>query len=148
MWGEGSKEERHISIVNLESGEVQAVPGSETLHAVRWSPDGHRLSAMTQDAHSPIIYSFFMGKWAELWPKQLGCQHWSKDSRFLYRITGPDSGLMRFEVATGRVLEVRKVREFAITGTLYSCPFWTSEEEPVALKNLNLNQIYRIDRER
>ena len=64
--GEGSKEQQHVSIVNLETGAVQAVPGSDNLFSVRWSPDGNSLAAVTSDKIWPFLYSFRTQKWTEL----------------------------------------------------------------------------------
>lgn len=50
-------QDRHISIVNLETSEVQVVPGSEDMYAPRWSPDGKHLIALAKDAQ-PAFYDF------------------------------------------------------------------------------------------
>ena len=61
---EGSKEQQHVSIVNLETGAVEAVPGSDNLFSVRWSPDGKWLAALSCDKIWPYVYSFATQKWS------------------------------------------------------------------------------------
>jgi hypothetical protein len=77
--------------------------------------------------------------------------HWSKDSRFLYggeKWQGKGNRLIRIEVATKKEEEIRKITEFITTGVISFVPFWTPDDEPIALKDLTSYQIYRIDRDR
>jgi Tol biopolymer transport system component len=143
------KERQHVSIVSLETGTVEDVPGSDNLFSTRWSPDGKWLVALTCDKLWPYVYSFATQKWtllhagAALWP------NWSRDSRFVYFTQRtPESRLVRMEVATGRVEEIRKLSEFPIGGVFEGGAFWTSDEEPVVLKGVSSSQIYRIERDR
>ncbi|MGD0580363.1 MAG: winged helix-turn-helix domain-containing protein [Bryobacteraceae bacterium] len=146
---EGTKEERHVSIVNLETGAVEAVPGSENLFAARWSPDGKWLVALSCDKMWPYVYSFATQKWGLLQPSHTGFDDWSRDSRSVYFTEPvPEARLVRIEVATGKLEEVHKLSEFPITGVRAAGAFWTPDKEPVVLKDLSSSQIYRIERDR
>jgi Tol biopolymer transport system component len=147
--GEAAKEQQHVSIVNLETGAVEAVPGSNNLYSVRWSPDGKWLVALTGDRLWPHVYSFAIQKWAVLQPSHKGFPEWSRDSRSVYFTEWlPESRLVRIEVATGKVEEVRKLMEFPTTGVLAPGASWTPDEEPVVLTDVSSSQIYRIERDR
>ena len=63
--GQVPKGEQHVSIVNLETGAVEAVPGSDNLWSTRWSPDGKWLAALSADKLWPYIYSFATQKSAD-----------------------------------------------------------------------------------
>ena len=143
------KEQQHVSIVNLETGTVEDVPGSDNLYSTRWSPDGKWLVALTRDKQWPFVYSFATRKWTLLHAGQALWPNWSRDSRFVYFTQQtPESRLVRMEVATGRVEEIRKLSEFPIGGVFDAGAFWTSDEEPVVLKDTSTYQIYRIERDR
>src|ERR1035438_3803044 len=75
---EGSKEQQHVSILNLETGAIETVPGSENLFSVRWSPDGKWLAALTYDRFWPVVYSFGTQKWSVLRQGAAGFSRWSK----------------------------------------------------------------------
>ena len=146
---EGTKEEQHVSIVTLETGAAEPVPGSENLFAARWSPDGKWLVAVSCDKIWPYVYSFATRKWSLLQPRGAGFGDWSRDSRFLYFTESvPEARLVRIEVATGKLEEIHKLSEFPITGVRWGGAFWTPDGEPVVLKNLSTSQIYRIERDR
>ena len=138
----------HILIVNLETGAVEPVPGTENILDPRWSPDGKYLSARTVDDFKPAIYDFATRNWRILQPAGFGAAHWSKDSRYLYSTVEPGITLVRMDVATGKMEELRKLTEFKLASVMWPDVYWTPEDEPVALKQTILDQIYRIERDR
>ena len=147
--GQVPKVEQHVSIVNLETGAVEAVPGSDNLWSTRWSPDGKWLAALSADKLWPYIYSFATQKSAVLQPGHHGFPHWTRNSRSVYlKEWVPEERLVRIEVATGKVEEFRKLSDFETTGVIGFGAFWTPEEEPVVLKVVSIRQIYRIERDR
>ena len=60
------KQERHISIVDLQTGELVIVPGSEDMFSPRWSPDGKNLVALRSEQNQPAIYDFEARRWSEV----------------------------------------------------------------------------------
>ena len=146
---QGSQQQRHVSIVNLETGAVEAVPGSGNLFSVRWSPDGKWLAALTSDTVWPVLYSFTTHQWTELRRGLVGFPRWSKDSRYLYG-NADESGesIIRIDIATKKVQSIHRITEFNTTGVISPSVFWTPDDEPVVLKDLSTQQIYRIDRDR
>jgi hypothetical protein len=52
------------------------------------------------------------------------------------------------DVATGKMEELRKLTEFKLASVMWPDVYWTPEDEPVALKQTILDQIYRIERDR
>jgi Tol biopolymer transport system component len=149
--GQARKEQQNVSIVNVETGGVQAVPGSEGVCYARWSPDGNWLAAATCDKVWPVAYNFNTQKWSELRKGLTTHSHWSKDSRYIYGgtpVQGQGNRLIRIEVATGKVEEIRRITEFPTTGIIAFVPFWTPDDEPIVLKDRSTYQIYRIERDR
>ena len=146
-----TKEQLHSSIVDLETGKVEAVPGSDNIWSLVWSPDGKWLVGIAQagSAQRVVLYNFEAKRCSELWPKSAGFFRWSKDSRYVYAETdssGP--GIIRLEVATHKAETVHTLTEFATAGTLEAGVYWTPEDEPIVLKYNSNSQIYRIERDR
>ena len=145
---EGTTEQQHVSIINLENGVVEAVRGSDNLFSVRWSPDGNSLVALSRDKGWPYVYSFVTQKWTVLAPSDKSFPEWSRDSRSVYFMDDSETRLVRIAVATGELEEVRKLTEFDLIGVLHPAVFWTPDEEPIVLKAISTAQIYRIERDR
>jgi eukaryotic-like serine/threonine-protein kinase len=140
------KQDRHISIVDLSTGEVRVVPGSEDTYTCRWSPDGRRLVADRWEQDTLAAYDFRTKRWTDFGIKSFGFPTWSKDSKHVYGIL-PQKSLVRLEISTRRLEEIRNVREFRLAGTMVPGVFWTPEGEPVVLADMTTNEIYRVDLE-
>jgi Tol biopolymer transport system component len=145
---EVAAQDHHISIANLETGEVRMVPGSEDLFTPRWSPDGKHLVAARAESVQPVIYDFETGRWSNLIRDIFGFPKWSQDSKYVYGMMPPQRRLVRIEVATGTVEEIRRITEFELTGNLSPGVSWTPDFEPVVLSNKSSREIFRIDIER
>jgi len=141
------KQDRHVSIVNLETGAVRMVPGSDEMMSARWSPDGKRLVALRWGAAPPAIYDFGTGRWADIDVERFGFEAWSRDSRYVYGLVLPNR-LVRVEAATRTVEEIRTIKEMRLTGNMVPGVWWTPDAEPVVLSDMDTLEIYRIDVER
>jgi eukaryotic-like serine/threonine-protein kinase len=77
-----------IHILNLETHQITAVPGSEGLSSTRWSPDGRYLLAMNSVTYSNLLlYDFSLHTWQRLNQKKLqGAAYptWSPDSKCVF----------------------------------------------------------------
>jgi dipeptidyl aminopeptidase/acylaminoacyl peptidase len=142
------KQDRHVSIVDLETGRVQMVPGSENMFSARWSPDGKQFVALPSQPVGPAIYDFETQHWAGVNAKFFGFPTWSKDSKYVYGMLSFPVRLARIEVATRKLEEIRSIKEFGLTGTMAAGVSWTPDGEPVVLANQSIQEIYRLDVER
>lgn len=139
--------EQRISIAEIETGTVRAVPGSDGMFSPRWSPDGNWMVALDTASFEPRVYHFKSGQWVKLMSGLFGFPRWSKDSRHVYGQT-VDGRLLRIEVGTHQVEQVASTVEFQTVGLLSQGSYWTPEDDPVILKDASTHQIYRIDRDR
>jgi DNA-binding winged helix-turn-helix (wHTH) protein/Tol biopolymer transport system component len=138
----GYSQDVHVSIVDLETGQVEMVPGSETMSWARWSPDGKHLVA---GGHGrTLIYDFETRSWTDA-GKGIYGPTWSKDSKYVYgRTIGPPTRLVRIAVATRKLEEIRSVNEFHLVW-LGSSASWTPDGEAVVTADRNMSEIYRLD---
>jgi serine/threonine protein kinase/Tol biopolymer transport system component len=75
-----------ISIIDLATHQVTAIPGSENLFSSRWSPDGQYLAALNTDSTKLLLFDFKTQKWSD-WitePGSIGYPNWSQDGSYLY----------------------------------------------------------------
>jgi Tol biopolymer transport system component/DNA-binding winged helix-turn-helix (wHTH) protein len=145
-WGDPVPEQdRHVSIVDLETGQVQMVPGSEEMFSPRWSPDGKHLVAIRLPQFQPAIYDFETRRWADVDAKFFGFPTWSKDSKYVHGMWNNPFTLVRIEVATRKLEEIRSIKEFSLAGNLSPGVSWTPDGEPVVLASQSTVEIYRLD---
>jgi eukaryotic-like serine/threonine-protein kinase len=75
-----------LRVVDLQSGRISVLPGSQRLWSPRWSPDGRYLGALSI-AHPPhlILYDVRSHEQRDLFgPADGAWPAWSRDSRYLY----------------------------------------------------------------
>ncbi len=86
-----------IRILDLATGKVSAMPGSDGYYAPRWSPDGQYLAATQNPPKSLAVYSVKTKQWTRLkvFEHDWGFFVWAPDSKSVYVMRGP------VEVATG-----------------------------------------------
>ncbi len=93
-----------IHRLEVATGKVETIPGSEGLDTARWSPDGQYIAALRTDLHELHLYSLKSGKWKTLAGGLNGNDlNWSRDSRFLYanREYGNQPAILKVPVEGG-----------------------------------------------
>src|ERR1035438_10436035 len=116
-----------IHRIDLSTGKVNTLPGSEGLMTARWSPDGRYVSAMQPERHELLLFDVRSAKWRKLANSMTGADlSWSPDSRFLYSdIPGANARIVRVSAATRAmetVLDLRLMDRF-ILGTAHDAVF-------------------------
>jgi len=137
-----------IRILDLKTGEVDSIEGSEGLFSPRWSPDEKRILALEKNTLKLRLFDSAKGGWRPLTEESLGYPKWSRDGRYIYGAAGPIGTVVatRIEVATGRREEVART-DFKLLGVIGSGAWlgWTEDWEPLTVRDLSSTQIYRID---
>ncbi len=77
-----------IYLLNLNTHEKLALPGSEGLFSPRWSPDGHYIAAVTADNVSLRLFEVATQKWVDLARLPIGYPSWSRDSKSIFFDSG------------------------------------------------------------
>ena len=116
-----------IHRIDLSTGKVNTLPGSEGLMTARWSPDGRYVAAMHPERHELLLFDVRSAKWRKLTDSMTGADlSWSADSKFLYSdIAGANPRIVRVLAANGAmetVLDLRLVDRF-ILGTAHDAVF-------------------------
>lgn len=135
-----------IQLLDLETGRLSTVPGSERLFSPRWSPDGRFLAALSYDSSRLLVHDFTSGQWRVLlsshanawaWPT------WSRDGRHLSVDTGPTS--LRVGITDGRRETV--ARFAGLQRAFYHFGTWTGfapDGSVLALRNASVNEIFAL----
>ena len=101
-----------IHRIEVSTGRVQTVPGSEGLATARWSPDGRYIAALQPEHHQLFLFDVKSSQWRKLADSMAGTDlSWSTDSKYLYMDRpGSEASIVRIDVANGTVKQVLDLR--------------------------------------
>lgn len=107
-----------LRMLNVQTGNVTALPDSKTLMAPRVSPDGRWILAVSQNLQKLLLFEVKSQIWRELaqanfleWPT------WSSDSRYIYFARpSPNAEIVRVPVTGGKPEFVVSLKGFKTTG--------------------------------
>jgi Tol biopolymer transport system component len=140
-----------IRQLDLRTGAVTAVPGSEGLWAPKWSPDGRFLAAETLDSRSLMLYDFRSGTWTTLANvgRVIGYPCWSHDGQFLYFNTSetPAGGPVIYRVAWNdrRLQLVVTLKSFKLAGSLFEWFGLAADDSLLFLRDASIQEVYALD---
>jgi Tol biopolymer transport system component len=106
-----------IRILDVDSGKVTRVPGSEKMFSPRWSPDGRYLAAMSSDSSRLMLFDFDKHQWKQIGTGTMSWINWSPDSQYIYLKDMAGKGAVeRIRVADGKVEKLVDLDRFVFTG--------------------------------
>lgn len=106
--------ESAIFILKLGDHSIETLPASSGLSSVKWSPDARYLSAVTNDQSKLKLFDVTTQTWHDISSSgAIGAQAWDRKKNILYFIEAQNGGhvLMKYPVAGGKAVEVRKMPE-------------------------------------
>jgi Tol biopolymer transport system component len=142
----------HISSVDLRTGRVSTIPGSEGLFSPRISPDGRFIVAKDAPVNRKLLlFDQQTEKWSELldtgspidWPV------WSTDSKSVYVFDFADRHapvIYRVRIANRNVERVPsfEVPE-GLTGYWIGWAGMAPDGSPLTLRDLSIHEVYALD---
>jgi Tol biopolymer transport system component len=134
--------------MNLTSGQVSTVPGSENVWSPRWSPNGRYIAAQTTDSTKLVLYDAETQKWETFAKLNAGYFSWSHDGKYMYLTTvATEPVFARIRVPDGRGIEtlvsLKDVRLF--TGTFGEWTGIAPDDSLLVLKNTSVDEIYALN---
>jgi Tol biopolymer transport system component len=108
-----------IRKVNLSTGQVLTLPGSEGMGTARWSPNGRYVAALYTERHQVYTLDVHSGRWQKMADNVSGNDlNWSADSRYLFasRPIGDKPEVLRMSLANGKVESAVDLSDFSKMG--------------------------------
>ena len=145
-WITGNQETAEIYTLDVNSGRVMTLPGSQGLFAPHWSPDGKMLLAARADSTAFLLFDFERRNWTTLATGLLGFPAWARDSNYVYALDGhvsQKSAFVRIRVSDG------KVENVADLSSLRQAVFpWVGlgpGDVPIAVRDVGTEEIYALE---
>jgi DNA-binding winged helix-turn-helix (wHTH) protein/Tol biopolymer transport system component len=149
LCGPGSAKPFAIRVLDINTGKVSTLPGSEGLYAPLWSPDGRYIAAVDAYSQTVMLFDFKYQTWVILRKAVLGFLSWSRDSRYVYfdGVSGGEPIFYRASVTDRKLERVVSLKEIR-RPTSESWGAWlglTPDDSPLVLRDVTSQEIYALD---
>jgi Tol biopolymer transport system component len=136
-----------IRLLDLRTGQVTTLAGSEGLFAVRWSPNGRHIAALRADSSQTLmLFDVEIQKWVEL-AKRAAYPNWSRDGSYIY-FDDPytkEPALYRVRISDRKVEELTTLDPRVLAWTIVGK--WTGlapDDSPLVLRDNSVEEIYAL----
>jgi Tol biopolymer transport system component len=135
-----------IRKINLATGAIETLPGSQGLGTARWSPDGRYIGALNPERQELYVFDLDRQKWRKLAADTNGNDlSWSADSRYLYtnRTIKNRTEILRVPINRGSVQTV--LNSDPLSESVGHLDTWfgvTPDDEIIMNRWLNTSEIY------
>jgi len=141
---------RTLQQLDLKTGRVTPLPGSQGLFSPRWSPDGRSIVALSLDSSRLLIFDVASQRWNDLMPPagSYAWPSWSADSTavIFVRGLGREDAILRVRVSDRKVETVLNGQGLNLVNGFLG--FWfgsTPDGWPVVLQDAGTHDIYALD---
>ncbi|HYK37813.1 winged helix-turn-helix domain-containing protein [Alloacidobacterium sp.] len=132
--------------LDLKTGNVSAIPGSDGLYSPRVSPNGLYIAALSNDSTKLMLFDTATNHWSMLAESEhIGYNEWSRDGNYVYVRTNPQE-LIRVNIKDRAVESVLSFRDFPQSGDIYAG--WvglTPDGAPLLMRDRSVQEIYGLD---
>lgn len=136
-----------VNIVDLQTGKLSIVPGSEGYFSPHWSPDGRYLAAISGGNQKLVLFDFKTQKWLELANLPTAFPNWSRDGKYVYfHSFGNDAALYRVRVSDHKLERIVDLKGIRLTIT--EAGTWCGlapDDSPLILRDVGTQEIYALD---
>ena len=148
--GVGDQATRILQQLDLKTGRVTPIPGSQGLFSPRWSPDGRSMVALSLDSSRLLIFDVASQRWSDLVPPaaSYGWPSWSADSTTVTFVRGiaRDNAILRVRVADRKLETVLNGQGLnLVLGNLGPWLGSTPDGWPMVLLDAGTHDIYALD---
>jgi len=135
--------------IDLSTGKVSTLPGSNGFRTARWSPDGRFIAALQPQRRELYLFDLATQRWRRLASGMNGDDlAWSRDSRYLYtdRPTGDRPEIVRVPLRGGRVQALVDLSSLSkLSGKFDSWFCLTPDGSLLLTRLLNSSDIYAVN---
>ena len=135
-----------IKILDLQTGKVSSLEGSQGMFSPRWSPDGRYIAAMTSDSSKLMLFDCETRTWKQIGSGTLSWLNWSPDGKYIYLKENAGKGSVeRFHVPDGKADRIVDLKNFVLTGLGGGAVSVAPDGAPLLLRDRGTQDIYALD---
>jgi serine/threonine protein kinase len=134
-----------LRVLDLRSGKVSALPGSEGLWSPRWSADGRSIVALSTPVHEVWLYDVRTHGRRRLTEMAAGFPCWSADWRFVYFEDASMTTWHRVAVDGGVVETLASLRSLTMAGPSLGWAGVAPDGSLMVTRAVGGTEIYRFD---
>ena len=144
-WEGGTAGQSAIYLLDLDSQQVSALPGSEGLFSPRPSPDGRFIAALAADSSALEIFDVASEKWHDLTATYVSWPSWSHDGKYIYfgNYVENTAAVSRVRVSDGTISVVAVLKDlrpaFGIFGNWFGL---APDDSPLVLRDIGTEEVY------
>jgi hypothetical protein len=142
-----SSSESGIEMLDLKTGLISPLPGSQGLFSPRVSPDGRYVAALTADSKKLMLYEFATRKWTPLAQATFAYNNWSHDSRYVYlEDYSREDDIVRVSVHGGPLELLESVKNVPRGSDPWAS--WLGlgpDDAPLLMRDQSTQEIYALD---
>ncbi len=101
-----------LRVLNLKTGEISPLPGSEGMWSPRWSPDGGSIAGLSAVGNKLLSYDLRTKRQTVLIDQDTSYPSWSKDGKFLFAAV--KDGWWRFDVRQKKAEHIKPPQDLSI----------------------------------
>jgi serine/threonine protein kinase/Tol biopolymer transport system component len=141
-------DKRTINLLDLRTGQVSLLPGSEGKFSPRWSPDGRNMVAITSDSQKLLLFDFTTKQWTELASMPLSYPQWSRDGKYIYFFSNPLSNplVLRIRISDRKIEHWASLKDLRIAPSALG--WWMGlapDDSPMVLRDVGAQDIYALE---
>jgi Tol biopolymer transport system component/DNA-binding winged helix-turn-helix (wHTH) protein len=145
----GASAKSNLCILDVASGKVEVIPGSDGLLVPHWSPDGRVIAAMTLDTMGMKLFDVASGRWSALKTGAVAFPEWSHDGKSIYYVKWTDSPeVLRIRVADGEEEKLADLKDVQYTGVYTLWMGLDPADAPMMLRDVGTDDIYSLTLQR
>ncbi len=147
MGNEGAP--RFLEVLNVQTGAITSVPGSNGLFSPRWSPDGRYIAALSLDQHQLLLFNLATEAWKTLAQTTAADPVWAANSGSIYfhASLAKTQPIYRVAVPDGRLQQVTSLANFPDSPTDYFFSGLTPGDAPIVRSRAATGDLYSLDLE-
>jgi serine/threonine protein kinase/Tol biopolymer transport system component len=131
-----------IHVVDLKTGRVSVLPGSEGMWSPRWSPNGRFIAGLSEPGSKVVLYDLQTHKQSELTDVRGGYPSWSQDGEYLfYRTDGDDASWWRVRLRDRKAERIVALKNMQVDGWFAQAP----NNSLITARLANPQEIYALD---
>ena len=131
-----------VHVVDLKTGRVSALPGSEGMWAPHWSPNGGFMAGLSTSGWKIVVYDFRTQKQSEISSVRGGYPAWSQDGESLfYETAGDDAAWWRVRLRDLKTERVAALKNMQVTDWFAPAP----NNSLITARSAATDEIYALD---